>query len=50
MSVSDVRLCFSERERCTIRKDYMGMIMNVEHDLDHDVEGEAMEGPVDCII
>ena len=32
MGGSDVKLCFSERERCNVWKDYMERIMNEEND------------------
>ena len=43
---SDGRLCFSEEERGILTKDYMERIMNEENDWDHNVEGDAVEGPV----
>ena len=43
------KLCFSEKERCKFWKDYMERIINVENDRDHNVEGDVLEGPVDCI-
>ena len=35
---SDGKLCFSEKERCNIWKDYAERIMNEENDWDHNVE------------
>ena len=48
MRGSDGMLCFSEKERGKVWKDYMERIMNEENDLDHDVEGDAVERPVVC--
>ena len=48
MSGSDGKLCFSEKERGIVWKDYMERIMNEESDWDHNVEGGAVEGPVVC--
>ena len=41
--------CFSDKERGKVRKDYMERIMTEEKDWNHNVEGDAVEGPVDCI-
>ena len=49
MRGSDEKLCFSEKERGKVRKDYMERIMNEENDRDQNVEGEAVEGPVVCV-
>ena len=49
MRGSDGKLCFSEKERGKVWKDYMERIMNEENDWDHDVEGDAVEGPVVCV-
>ena len=38
---SDGKLCFSEKERGKVRKDYMERIMNEENDWDDKVEGDA---------
>ena len=46
---SDGKLCFSEKERGKIWKDYMERIMKEENDWDHNVEGDAVEGPVVCV-
>ena len=46
---SDGKLCFSEKERGKFWKDYMERIMNEENDWDHNVEGDAVEGPVVCV-
>ena len=48
MKGSDRKLCFSEKERGKVRKDYMERIMNEENDWDHNVEGDAVEGSVVC--
>ena len=45
----DVKLCFSEKERGKVWKDYMERIMNNENDWDCNVEGDAVEGPVVCV-
>ena len=45
---SDGKLCFSEKERGKVWKDYMQWFMNEENDWDHDVEGDAVHGPVIC--
>ena len=49
MRGSDVKLCFSEKERGKIRKNYMERIMNEENDRDRNVVGDAVEGPVVCV-
>ena len=49
MRESDGKRCFCEKERCIVWKDYMEMIMNEENDLDHNAEGDAVEGPVICV-
>ena len=42
--------CISVRRRSgKVYKDYMEGIMNEEYDWDHNVEGDAVEGPVDCV-
>ena len=48
MRGSDRKLCFSEKERGKVWKDYMERIMNEENYWDHNVEGDAVEGPVTC--
>ena len=42
MTGSDRKLCFSEKERGKIWKDYMKRIMNKENSLHHNVEGDAV--------
>ena len=49
MRGGDGKLCFSEKERGKVWKDYMERIMNEENDLDCNVEGDAVEGPVVCV-
>ena len=49
MRGSDGKLCFSEKERCKFWKDFMEWTMNEENDLDHNVEGDAAEGPEVCV-
>ena len=41
--------CVSEKERGKVRKDHMKTIMNEENDWHHNVEGDAVEGPVVCV-
>ena len=45
---SDRKLFFSEKER-VVSKDYMERIMNEENDWDHNVEADAIIGPVVCV-
>ena len=49
MRGSDGKLCFSEKGRCKVWKDYMERIMNEENDWDHNVEGDEVEGPLVCV-
>ena len=49
ISGSDGKLCFSEKERGKIWKDYMERITNEENDWDHNGKGDAVEGPVVCV-
>ena len=49
MRGSDGKLCFSEKERGKVWKDHIERIMNKENDWDHNVEGDAVEGPVVCV-
>ena len=44
----DGKVCFSEKERGKIRKDYMEMVKNLENGWHHNVEGDAVEGPLCC--
>ena len=46
MRGSDGKLYFSEMARGKVWKDYIERIMNEENDWDHNVEGDAVEGPV----
>ena len=46
---SDGKLCFSEKERDKVWKDYLERFMNEENYWDHDVEGDAVESPVFCV-
>ena len=46
MRGSDRKLCFSEKERCKVWKDYLERIINEKNDWDHYVEGETVEGPI----
>ena len=45
----DRKLCFSEKERGQVWKEYMESVMNDENDCDHNVEGDAVEGPTICV-
>ena len=49
MRGSDGKLCFSEKERGKVWKNYMEWIMNEENDWDRNVEGDVVEGPVVCV-
>ena len=49
MRGSDGKLCFSEKERGKVWKDYMERIMNKENDWDHNVEEDAVQGPAVCV-
>ena len=49
MRESDEKMCFSENERDKVWKDYMERIINEKNDLDHNVEEDAVEGPVVCV-
>ena len=49
MRGSDGRLCFNEKERGKVWKDYMERIMNEENEWNYNVEGDAVEGPVVCV-
>ena len=46
---SDGKLCFSEKEGGKVWKDYVERIMNEENYWDHNVEADAVEGPVVCV-
>ena len=46
---SDGKLCFSEKERGKVWNDYMERITNEENHWNHNVEGDAVEGPVVCV-
>ena len=45
----DGKLCFSEKERGKVWKNYMERIMNEENDWDLNVEGDTVEGAVVCV-
>ena len=49
MRGSDGKLCFSEKERGKVWKDYMERITNEQNDWDHNVKGDAAEGSVECV-
>ena len=42
-------MCLIENEVVNVWKDYIIRIMNEENDCDRSVEGDAVEGPVDCV-
>ena len=50
MRGNDGKLCFSEKAGGSIWKDYMERMMNEENYSDHYVEGDAVEGPLVCVI
>ena len=41
--------CVSVRRKEVVMKDHMERIMNEENDWDHNMEGDAVEGPVVCV-
>ena len=41
--------CLSEKVRGKVWKDHIERIINKVNDLDHNVEGDAVEGPVVCV-
>ena len=45
----DGNLCFNEKERGKVWKNYMERIMNDENDWDRNAEGDALDGPVVCV-
>ena len=49
MRGSDGMLCFSKKGRGYVLKDYMIDIMNEENDFNHNVDGDAVVGPVICV-
>ena len=49
MRESDGKLCFNEKERGKVRKDYMERIMYEENDWDHNVEEYTVEGTIVCV-
>ena len=49
MRGSDGKLCFNEEEGGKVWKDYMKKTMNAENDWDHNVDEDAVKGPIDCI-
>ena len=46
---SDGKLCFSEKGRGKVWKDYMERITNEENVWDQNEDGDAVEGPVICV-
>ena len=46
---SDKNLCFSVKERGKVWMDYVKRIMNEENYWDHNVDGDAVGGPVVCV-
>ena len=49
MRGSDGKLCFCEKERGKVWKNYMERIMNDKNDWDHNVNRVTVEGPVVCV-
>ena len=49
MRGSDGKLCFNEKGRGKVWKDYMEGIMNEENNLDHNVDRDAVDSSVDCV-
>ena len=50
LTVCDSPFCFaSGTMKEIVSMDYMERIMNEENDRDHNVEGDAVEGPVACV-
>ena len=49
MTGSDRKLCFDEKERGKVCRDYMERIMNEENEWKMNVEGEVVECLVDCV-
>ena len=49
MRGSNIKLCFSERKRGKIWKDYIERIMNEENDWHRNVKGDVVEVPVECV-
>ena len=49
MRGSDGKMCFNEKERDKVWKDYIERIMNEENDWNRIVEGDAVEGQVVCV-
>ena len=43
------QLCFSVKESGNVWKGYVDRIISEDNYLDHNVEGNAVEGPVDCV-
>ena len=41
--------CVSVRRKKLVWKDYLERIKNEENEWDHNVEGDAVEGPVVCV-
>ena len=44
-----MEICVSVRKRGKVWKDHKERMMNEENDWDHNVEGDAVEGPVVCV-
>ena len=49
MRGDDAKLCFNKKERGKVWEDYMEKIINEENYLDNNMEGDAVEGPVDYV-
>ena len=50
MRGKDGKLCFSEKDRIRIWKNYMEETMNEENDWDHMTETGMVEGPIEKVI
>ena len=49
MAGTDLMFCLCEKERGKVWKNHMERIMNEENDWHHNVEGDAVMCPVDCV-
>ena len=45
-----IESCASLRWKMVVCKDYIERSMNEENDWNHDVDGDAVRGQVDCVI
>ena len=49
MRVSELKFCFSEKEEGIVWKDFLNKMMSGQNGWDHDVEGNVVDGPVECV-